>query len=63
MRIQRVVGDFMPFVELEDYSSTIVAEEGEASDSMSKVQIVIVYNIPRYKIVQQTLGIVINSVG
>tara|TARA_R110001583_G_scaffold7985_11_gene38960 strand:+ start:6880 stop:7377 length:498 start_codon:yes stop_codon:yes gene_type:complete len=63
MRIQRAVGDFMPFVELEDYSSTIIASEGESTDSISKVKIVIVYNIPKFKIVQATLGIVINSVG
>jgi phage baseplate assembly protein W len=63
MRIQMAVGKYMPFVELEDYSSTIEAPEGVSTDAISKIKIVIVYNIPKFKIVKETIGVTINSVG
>ena len=62
-RIQRAVGDFMPYVELEDYSSTFNAPEGVAEESMSSITITIVYNVPRYKIVKNSIGVVIHAVG
>jgi len=63
IRIQNSVGKYMPYVELEDYSSSFEAREGDAPHSMSTVKIVIVYNVPRFKIVKETLGVIIDSVG
>ena len=63
IRIQRAVGAFMPFVELEDYSSTFEAPLGEADASMSKVTITIVYNVPRFKIVKNSIAVKIHVVG
>ncbi len=63
IRIQKAVGAFMPFVELEDYSSTFDTPLGEADASMSTVTVTIVYNVPRFKIVKNSIAVKIHVVG
>jgi phage baseplate assembly protein W len=63
LRIQKTVGRFMPFVELEDYSSKIESSEGTAIESMAVISITVVYNVPKFKVVKDTVGVVLNTVG
>lgn len=59
-RIQRAVTKYMPFVALENFSTSAV----ESTDaSVARVKMIITYSVPRASITGQTIGIILNFSG
>ena len=61
LRILDSVKKYMPFVELDDFDSTI--ELINKPYSMVKAVIVVTYNVPRLRVVGKKIGVVIWGIG
>ena len=61
LRILDSVKKYMPFVELDDFDSTI--ELINKPYSMVKAAIVVTYNVPRLRVVGKKIGVVIWGIG
>jgi phage baseplate assembly protein W len=59
-RIQRAVSKYMPFVVLENFSTSPVEVE---NSSIAQIKMVITYSVPRAQITEQTIGIIFNFGG
>jgi hypothetical protein len=59
-RIQRAVAKYMPFVTLENFSTTPINSDDA---SIARVRMVITYSVPRANITDQTIGLTFNFSG